>query len=288
MLSLLRLFLLIIFLPLSAGLLWGVEYTLDPDVTYKINESFTLKSKEKIYRKGEVLYCTGNSSIARANNEAALMIENREFEKGVLLIEKNLKNDALFFPLRYNLGVAYLYLEEFKKALVHFEKARLIVPEYSRTYLQIGFIYSIWKKENMSIDYYREAQKRNNKDLDTYILIGDIYYNRNQIDMAKKYYDASLRVNHRFPNGLLGRAKIHFIRGEYIKALFLLKSIDISGDYDRSYHYFYAECAFKLQDYRTASEHYEKMLKFRNDKFFLTNSPALIEHKLNLSRRFVD
>ena len=42
------------------------------------------------------------------------------------------------------------------------------------------------------------------------------------------------------------------------------------------------------KDYRTAYEQYRTLLSFRTDRFFLVNSAKLIEHKMNLSKRFVD
>ena len=245
-------------------------------------------AKEKIYLKNEALFCTGNSELARTNNEAALLIDDGKYTEAIDIIQKELPKASLFFPYRYNLGLAYMHLEKFPIAMMHFEKAQMIVPDYSRTYLQMGYIHVLWNKENTAIDYYREGMKKNKKELNTFILIGDIYYNRNQVEIADKYYTASLNINPRFPNGLLGKAKIHFKREEYYKAIVMLKGINTSGDYDKSYHFFFAESAFKLKDYNTAAIHYEKLMEFRNDRFFITNSPALIKHKLELAKKFIE
>ena len=67
-----------------------------------------------------------------------------------------------------------------------------------------------------------------------------------------------------------------------------IKSIAPGSDYDISLHYYYAECAYKLRDYKTAFEQYTTLLKFRTDKFFLTNSVELIKHKLRLCKRFIE
>ncbi len=68
----------------------------------------------------------------------------------------------------------------------------------------------------------------------------------------------------------------------------LLKSINTSAEYDKSYHYYFAESAFKTGDYKTAVEQYETLLKFKHDRFFLVNSMFLIKHKLELSKRFTE
>jgi len=241
--------------------------------------------KDKIYFKDGVAYCTGQSKPALANNRAAAVMEAGDYRDAARVLEAALKNSALFFPFRYNLGTCYIHLDDLKRALLNFQKAAAVVPEYYGVYLQIGGIYQHWNRDNDAIRLYREALKRNKGDLGAYVLIGDLFLQRNQLEVAKKYYDACLKIDRLFPNGLLGRAKIHFKRGEYYKALVLLKSIDTRGEYDKSLHYYLAECSFKLQDYKTASEQYKILLQFKNDKFFLANSIGLIEYKLYLSNR---
>jgi tetratricopeptide (TPR) repeat protein len=244
--------------------------------------------KDHIYFKHDIVYCTGESSLAVENNKAAANMESGDFAGAAEVLERALKNSALFFPFRYNLGTCYFHLSKLKKAMLNFNKAQAVVPEYAGTYLQLGAIYQRWYRDNEAIESYREALRRNKSELNTYVLIGDLFFLRNQIQLAKKYYDQCLRINQRFNNGLLGRAKIHFKEGEYYKALVVLKSINTREDYDTAYHYYYAESAFKLQDYKTASKHYSILLENKNDRFFLTNSVSLIEHKLNLSNRFIE
>ncbi|HOO71342.1 MAG TPA: tetratricopeptide repeat protein [Spirochaetota bacterium] len=243
------------------------------------------KARENIYLKDDILYCTGTGRAARENNRAASFMESGEYRKAADIFESSLAEAALFFPFRYNLGTCYVRLLDLKRAMLNFQKAKLVVPEFSKTYLQIGLIYQQWDRDSEAIEYFREALRRNIKELETFVMIGDVYFKRNQLEMAQKYFDTVLRVDHRYPNALLGRGKIYFRRGQYIKAIVMLKSIDTSRPYDKALHYYFAESSFKLRDYRTAAEHYDILLKNRNDRFFLTNSPALIKHKLEISRR---
>jgi tetratricopeptide (TPR) repeat protein len=244
--------------------------------------------KDRIYFKNDIVYCTGTSILAEVNNRAAGKMETGDYAGALEILETSLKNSALFFPFRYNLGVSYLHLRQFKKSLLHFKKAQAVVPEYAGTYLLMGSIYQQWYQDNEAIDSYRQALKWNKNELNTYVLIGDLFFNRNQLQLARKYYDQCLRINHRFNNAVLGKAKVHFREGNYYKALVTLMAIDTRKDYDKTYHYYYAETSFKLQDYKTASKHYAILLENKTDRFFLTNSVTLIEHKLNLSNRFIE
>ncbi len=244
--------------------------------------------KYQIYSKNDILFCTGDDPAGTANNKAAELMLTGNFPEALIILDDALTNAPLFFPFRYNAGLCNLYMNKLQTALIHFSKASQIVPEYWRIYLHTGYIYGRLNKESKALDQFRIGLKKNPKELDTYILIGNIYFDRKQMRIAQKYYEATITLQNTYPNGLLGLAKIHFKNEEYVKALVLLKSIDTSGEYDKSFHYYYAESSFKLKDYKTAVEQYEALLKFKSDKFFLVNSMFLIKHKLELSKRFTE
>lgn len=244
--------------------------------------------KYKIFPKNDILFCTGDDIAGRENNRAAELMLEGKWSEATEVLENGLLHAPLFFPYRYNTGICYLYLNKLDVSQMHFTKAVQLVPEYYRTYLQLGYIYGRWNKESVALDYFRKALKLHSRELNTYILMGDIYFNRNQLSTAKKYYEAALDLNHIFPNGLLGLAKIHFINEEYVKTIVLLKSVDLTGEYDKALHYYYAESAFKTGDYKIAAREYENLLKFKTDRFFLINSELLIKHKLELAKRFTE
>lgn len=243
---------------------------------------------ERINMKSGVLFCTGDSPAARLNNKAAELMMNEKYPEARELLLEGLGHAALFFPFRYNLGECSLFLDDLRGALLHFNKAKLIVPEYSKTYLRIGYIYQRWDMDSEAVLSFREALRRNIKELSSYILIGDIYFKRNQLEMAKKYYEATLKIQPRYPDGLLGQAKILFREEKFIQSINVIKSIKTDGDYDKALHYYFAEASFRLRDYGTAAREFARLLEFRNDRFFLTNSRSLIEHKLNMSNRFTE
>jgi tetratricopeptide (TPR) repeat protein len=244
--------------------------------------------KEEIFSRNDILYCTGTGQAAEANNRAAELMESGDYSEAARILESGLLGASLFLPFRYNLGLCRVHLQDNSSALIHLNKALQLLPEYSKTYLQIGFVHERSGRDDLAIQYYKSALHRNPRELEAYIRTGDIYYRRRQLDMAAKFYERSLEQSPRYPNGLLGRAKIHFERGEYFKAVVQIKSIDTSGEYDKSLHYYYAESAYRLRDYQTAFEQYAELLKYRGDRFFLTTSTFVIRHKMEMSRRFIE
>jgi tetratricopeptide (TPR) repeat protein len=246
------------------------------------------RALQKILMKQGVLFCTGDSEAARENNRAGDLMLSGDYGGAVTVLERALRHAPLFVPFRYNMGLCLIHLHRLRDSMEHFKRAQAMVPEFYKIYMQTGYIYQRWNRENSAIDEFRKAVKYNPKELDAIVGIGNIYYERNQLESARKYYEAALRIDPFFPNGLLGSAKIHFKREEFTKTIVLLKSIDMVKDYDRSLHYYYAESAYRQKDYKTAAAQYAVLLTFRNDRFFLTNSSFLIEHKLELARRLAE
>lgn len=242
---------------------------------------------DRIYIKNDIIYCTGKSKAAIANNKAAKLMEMGNFLDAKNLLIASHKKTGLFYPYQYNLGICYIYLKKLRYARLHFTKAMRIVPQYSITYVQLGYIYERWNNENEALRFYRFALRRNKKNISVYTKIGDIYFNRNQYEMAKKYYNESLKRNHRYANGLIGLAKIYFKKERYIKALNMLKSIRTKDEYNKEMHFYYGETAYKLRQYKTARYHYKKLMEFKNDRFFLTTSPSLVKHKISMCNKFI-
>ncbi len=253
---------------------------------YKIKDQ--LIAKYRIYLNKDLLFCTGKDQAGLNNNTASQMILDGDYEGAKEKLLFNLKMSPLFLPTQYNLGIAYIYLNDLDRAIFHLNKAQQIFPEFYATYIQLGYIYDRRNRLDKSLDYYRKSLKLHHRNLKVYTLMGDIYFNRKQYRMALKYYNESLRIDKNYANGILGEAKILFINEKYLKAINKLKSINRGDEYDITYHYYLAECSYKIGDYKTAYDEYKKLLEFKSDRFFLTNSHLLIQHKMNLARRFTE
>ena len=259
-----------------------------PPLLYLREDPVEKKTHENIYEIKGVLFCTGSSKAANENNRGAELVLEAKYEDAIEIFKKALRHAPLFYPYHMNIGISYLRLRQFGRARVHLEKAQQLVPENPAVYLVLGELYSKMGNESKSLEYFRKALEINRKELKAIIKIGDVYYNRNQLELARRYYNSALSVDPGYSNGLLGLAKIHYKREEYYKAIIKLKQIDLEKRYDKSYHYYYAECSYKLQDYKEAYYHYNKLLDYKEDPFFITHSYNLIRHKRNLTKRFVD
>jgi tetratricopeptide (TPR) repeat protein len=232
------------------------------------------------------MFCTGNHPGALANNEAAELILKGEYRQAAMRYEAYLQKAPLFLPFRYNLGFAYYQLNIVDRALLHLTKAQQLVPEYYLVNIQLGLVCELAGQYSQALDYYRQAIRMNPNNLEAYIMVGNLNFSRNQLEIAATFYDAALDKIPAYPNAMLGRARIHFEREQYFKAWLILKVINAEGDYDKAFHYYYAECAYKLQKYDIAYQQYSKLLEFKGDRFFIGTSMSLIIHKQSLAKRF--
>ncbi len=245
--------------------------------------------QERIYRRNDILYCSGDSFVATENNNAAVLMQSGSYREAIDVLEQALKKAPLFYPLLYNLGKSYAHLLDFRLAIHYLKKAQHIVPEYYLTYVEMGRTYETAGEVEEAIELYRNASHLDPNHLDIYVLLGNAYLSMNRRTQAQKYYNAVLDRDPYHSNGLLGKARLQFLDNKYYRAYQTLRIIDTErGEYDKAYHYYYAESAYNMQRYGEAYEQYEKLLEFQGDRFFLTTPIRVIEHKREMSRRFYE
>ncbi len=245
--------------------------------------------KEVIYSRNGILFCSGDSFVATENNNGAGLMQTGDYNDAVKVFKSALNKAPLFYPYLYNLGKCYSHLLDYNRAFLYLKKAQYIVPEYYLTYVEIGKTYESYNKLEEAIEYYRKAAHIDEDYLNAYILLGNVYLKMKRRTIARKYYEAVLEKDPYYANGLLGKARLQYMDKDYYRAYQTLRIIDTEkGEYDKAYHYYYAECAYNLQRYKLAFDQYEKLLEFKSDRFFLTTPIRLIEHKKELSKRFYE
>jgi len=243
----------------------------------------------KIYREGEVLFCEGTSPAAEANNRAAQLMQEGDYRGAVPILTEALKRAPLFYPYHCNIGKCYMHLLDFRRSQHHFTKAKQLVPEHFLSWLLSGQSYELEGDFNRAIDNFRMAARLDPDYLQSYIFLGDVFLKMGRLQTAEKYYAYTLRKDPYYTNGIIGKAKLLFNNKNYYKAYQTLKIINTEkAEYDKVYHYLFAECAYNLQNYEEAYDQYTKLLEFRADRFFITTGVDLIEHKRELARRFTD
>lgn len=82
--------------------------------------------------------CINNIAIQELNNKAQELMQKGDIQGAISRLESSVDLDGTIFETRYNLGVAYISAQEFKKAQTQLEEAIKIKPEFTDSYYSLA------------------------------------------------------------------------------------------------------------------------------------------------------
>ena len=82
--------------------------------------------------------CINNIAIQELNNKAQEFMQKGDIQGAISRLESSVDLDGTIFETRYNLGVAYISAQEFKKAQTQLEEAIKIKPEFADSYYSLA------------------------------------------------------------------------------------------------------------------------------------------------------
>lgn len=258
-------------------------------------------------------------NIGEFNNEAIKLLERNEegdWSEANSMLSAMINADPLFFPARYNYA-RFLYIQKkFKEASYEFLQAKNIIPVYYRIYLHLGQIYIYLGEKQKAESYFKEAVDKNPLGDEAHISLAEMFWKEGLIARAKERIKEADKTNDPTeatiirrqrpafpvldfthakenpianPNPKIAEALLYFHQENYALAYKLFKSINTEHlnkeniPYLKKMHYYYAESAIKLLDYKTATAQYEEMLRYPFDTFFQDVSAFTVERKRNFT-----
>ncbi len=82
--------------------------------------------------------CINNIAIEELNNKAQEYMQKGDFQSAICRLESSVDLDGTVFETRYNLGVAYISAQDFKKAQEQLSEAIKIKPDYADSYYSLA------------------------------------------------------------------------------------------------------------------------------------------------------
>ena len=82
--------------------------------------------------------CINNIAIQELNNKAQEFMQKGDFQSAISRLESSVDLDGTVFETRYNLGVAYISAQEFKKAQEQLNEAIKIKPDFADSYYSLA------------------------------------------------------------------------------------------------------------------------------------------------------
>ncbi len=82
--------------------------------------------------------CIDNSAIQKLNESAGKYLQQSEPSKAVCRLESSLELDPNIYETRYNLGVAYIELKDYKNAISNLDEALKLKNDSPNAYYTLG------------------------------------------------------------------------------------------------------------------------------------------------------
>ncbi len=82
--------------------------------------------------------CINNIAIQELNNKAQEFMQKGDIQSAISRLESSVDLDGSVFETRYNLGVAYISAQDFKKARTQLEEAIKIKPDFADSYYSLA------------------------------------------------------------------------------------------------------------------------------------------------------
>ncbi|MBU3627450.1 glycosyltransferase family 41 protein [Polynucleobacter sp. AP-Reno-20A-A9] len=129
------------------------------------------------------------------SNQGILLLEMGKTDKAIAILENAIQANPHFAIAYNNLGNAFTQIEHYDDAFQCFERALQINPHYLDACLNFGNSLKKYKQYEAAIDCYQHALKINSGNAKTFYLLGEIYYDIGDGDLAKTYYAKSLELD---------------------------------------------------------------------------------------------
>jgi tetratricopeptide (TPR) repeat protein len=131
---------------------------------------------------------------------------DREIEEYEKAMQLGLKK----FDLFYNAGMAYgQYLGDYDRALEIFKEAELIDPKNDEIHYALGLAYWFKEAESEAVREFLKTVNLNPRHIEAHALLGEIYARRGQYDFAKAEWEMVLELD---PHNEMARTRLQEIR----------------------------------------------------------------------------
>jgi protein O-GlcNAc transferase len=152
------------------------------------------KNQEAINSYQQALSLRPNYAEA-LSNQGVIILEEGSPQKALPLFEKAIEANPNLAVAFNNLGNALTQLDLYQDAFQCFERALQINNQYLDACLNFGNCLKRAKQISAAIDCYQHALKINPNHAHTYYLLGEIYYDIGDADLAKTYLAKTLDLD---------------------------------------------------------------------------------------------
>ena len=180
-----------------------------------------------------------------------LDIKSGKYDESIKNLEAALKLDRNNPDAYFWLGYALREQKENDKAIMSFQKAVELKPDYEQAYVILGLLYSA-KKDPKALEYYSSAIRLNPHDTAAIYDKGKYYQDIDSFQRAIDEYSKILALDGNKRDANYGTAYCLFHLKKYDDALGYFSKVLLQNPYDASAHYGRGLCYKALGEYDKA------------------------------------
>jgi len=191
------------------------EIAKDKDKTIELEE---VKEKaDEAFKQIEILQV----KLSKTGDEKEKLKLQADYQK-----RSNELSAADWFQMGYNASGS----NEYDKAILYYQKAISINPEYAYAYSGIGFVYFSEGNYDKTIEMYRKAINLNSGNAKAYVYMGLCYDHKGNYDQAITLYEKAIRINPENAGIYYSLGSAYEKNGEHERAIEYLKKAAQLGD----------------------------------------------------------
>jgi len=175
----------------------------------------------------------GHSSLAKSYEaEGDYKLAKYHYEKAIRL-------NPNYYAAIYNLGIVYFNEGSIDKAFELIRESIQLEPDNVFGYIVTGGIFQKFVCDSIALVWFNKALELEPENLLAHIYITDQYILMNDLLQAEYYVTNMVNISPEWPYGLLVKAKLNVLKGNFKNALSTLnKALSITGgnkEYDYAY-----------------------------------------------------
>jgi len=194
----------------------------------KYDDAFTLvKNSNREYVKNPIFW----------NQVGTCYLLKGERRKSLLFYNKALSIDSNYAPALNNLGIMYIYENDYSRALIAFEKAKK-AKDFSKTpRFNLANLYLNNSLMDNAIDELLVLIRISKNDVDLMNMLGTAYLMKNDLNKANEYFSKIPRKFLEFPQFGINYSLAIYQAGNKEKAIDLFEDVEIEKNH-KQYEYY--------------------------------------------------
>ncbi|MFA5101102.1 MAG: tetratricopeptide repeat protein, partial [Candidatus Omnitrophota bacterium] len=118
------------------------------------------------------------------NNLGVAYIFLAKYDRAITYLDKTLKVDPYYSLAYNNLGLAFYYMGQYPQAISNYETCLKIDPNYSIAHSNLGLVYAALGNDNQALACYNRALELSPDDVETFANRAQTFLHLRQYDNA--------------------------------------------------------------------------------------------------------